>query len=190
LVEAIMRRCAALALGLILAAPVVWGGELAGVTMSDTVNVGESELSLNGMGLRKKSIIKVYVAGLYVAETGLDAQKIVASKSPKRVVMHFLTGKATKKKMDAAWQEGFEANSPDSYGALEERVRRFVDFFGDMKKGDVIQLTIVPGSGTQVALNGEAKGTIDGDDFGRALLLVWLGDQPPSDGLKQGLLGT
>jgi long-chain acyl-CoA synthetase len=40
-----------------------------------------------------------------------------------------------------------------------------------------------------VALNGQEKGTISGDDFGKALLRVWLGDHPPSEDLKAGLLG-
>jgi hypothetical protein len=103
--------------------------------------------------------------------------------------MHFLTDKANKKKMDAAWIEGFQANSPDAYGELEERVRTFIDFFGDMKTGDVIELTIESGAGTRAVLNGETKGTIDGDEFGRALLKVWLGDHPPTEDMTVGLLG-
>ncbi len=103
--------------------------------------------------------------------------------------MHFLTDKANKKKMDAAWVEGFEANSPSTYGALTDRVQTFADLFPDMKVGDVIELTMVPGGGTSATLNGEAKGVIDGDDFAEALLKVWLGDHPPSDELKTGMLG-
>jgi hypothetical protein len=103
--------------------------------------------------------------------------------------MHFLTNRATKKKMDAAWQEGFEANSPETYSALKERVSRFIGFFGDMKVDDTIELTMVPGEGTAVTLNGGAKGTIEGDDFSAALLLVWLGEHPPTEELKAGMLG-
>jgi hypothetical protein len=103
--------------------------------------------------------------------------------------MKFLTNKATKKKMDAAWFEGFEANSPSAYASLEERVKKFADFFGDMKDGDVVEIDLVPGSGTSVTINGDPKGTIAGDDFETALLMVWLGDHPPTDDLKAGLLG-
>jgi len=39
-----------------------------------------------------------------------------------------------------------------------------------------------------VTLNGEEKGTIEGDDFGAALLRVWLGPKPPTEELKNGLL--
>ena len=184
-----MRRLAALVVVCVLAAATVWAGDLAGVTIPDEVTVGDATLELNGMGLRKKMWVKVYVAGLYLESPTSDETEAASSAGSKRVVMHFLTNKATKKKMDAAWFEGFEANSPEKYGALEARVQTFVDFFGDMEVGDVIQLSVIPGSGTAVALNGEEKGTIEGDDFSAALLRVWLGDHPPSEELKAGLLG-
>jgi hypothetical protein len=69
-------------------------------------------------------------------------------------------------------------------------VTTFIGYFGDMKDGDEIVLTVVPGAGTTAALNGQDKGTIAGDDFGAGLLKVWLGDHPPSEDLKAGLLGT
>lgn len=184
-----MRRMAALVVVLVLAVPVLWAGELAGVTMEDEVTVGDATLTLNGMGLRKKLWVKVYVAGLYLGTPATNAAEAIGEDGPKRVVMHFLTDKATKKKMDGAWIEGFEANSPATYGQLEERVRKFIDFFGDMKDGDVVEFTLIPGQGTAVDYNGTEVGTIDGDDFADALLLVWLGEKPPSDELKAGLLG-
>ena len=185
-----MRRLSALFLGIVLVAPMGWGGELAGVDLPDQVSVNGKNLKLNGMGLRKKSIIKVYVAGLYLEEGSQDSATIVDSAAAKHIIMHFLTGKATKKKMDTAWLEGFEANSPSEFDSLAERVNAFADLFGDMEKGDRITLTVVPGSPTIATLNGQKRGTIDGDDFGRALLLVWLGDHPPSEDLKTGMLGS
>jgi hypothetical protein len=41
-----------------------------------------------------------------------------------------------------------------------------------------------------VTLNSENKGIIEGDDFGAALLRVWLGPEPPTEELKNGLLGA
>jgi hypothetical protein len=184
-----MRHLSAILLVCVLLVPSVWAAELADVEMPDEVTVGDAALQLNGMGLRKKMWVKVYVAGLYLPSKTSDADAAVEMEGPKKVVMHFLTNKATKKKMDAAWFEGFEANSPDAYGALEARVKTFADLFGDMKTGDVIELTIVPETGTIAVYNGEEKGVIEGDDFGSALLGVWLGDQPPTDELKAGMLG-
>jgi len=91
--------------------------------------------------------------------------------------------------MDAAWFEGFEANSPESYSSIQAKVNTFADLFGDMKEHDVIELTIIPDQGTHVMLNGVEKAVIEGDDFATALLKVWLGDQPPAEELKAALLG-
>lgn len=169
--------------------PLAGAESLADVTIPDQVTVGDATLHLNGMGLRKKLWIKVYVGGLYVAETSSDAATLTAAPGPKKMVMHFLTNKATKSKMDSAWDEGFEANNKSSYEVLRARVEQFKKFFGDMKDGDVVEMTIDPAAGTAVAINGTTKGTIDGDDFATALLKVWLGDTPPSEDFKQGLLG-
>jgi len=184
-----MRRWMVFALLLLLGVSSVGAGELAGVTLPDQVTVGGKTLALNGMGVRKKMMIKVYVAGLYLEQRSADPAAIVGSESTTRIVMHFTTNMATKGKMDEAWREGFEANSADSYAALADRVSTFIAYFGDMKDGDEIVLTMSPGAGTTAALNGEEKGTITGDDFGDALLKVWLGDHPPSEDLKAGLLG-
>ena len=185
-----MHRIAALLVALMLAVPVVWAGELAGVTMNDEVTVGDTTLKLNGMGLRKKMFVKVYVAGLYLEAPTTNDAEVVSAPGAKRVVMHFLTNKATKKKMDSAWVEGFEANSPSEYDAIRDRVVDFKNLFGDMKVGDVIEVTVVPDTGTYVVLNGKENGVIKGDDFGEALLRVWFGVHPPSDELKAGMLGV
>ena len=184
-----MRRLAAFVLVCALAVPTVWAGEVAEVTMADDVTVGDTSLVLVGMGLRKKLWVKVYVAGLYLESPTTSGPEAIEMAGTKRVVMHFLTNKANKKKMDAAWFEGFEANSPSTYDALKERVQTFADFFPDLKVDDVVELTRVPGAGTTVMLNGEKKGVVDGDDFAEALLKVWLGDHPPAEELKTGMLG-
>jgi hypothetical protein len=41
-----------------------------------------------------------------------------------------------------------------------------------------------------VTLNSEDKEIIEGDDFGAALLRVWLGPKPPTEELKNRLLGA
>lgn len=69
-------------------------GELYGVTMPATQKVGEVNLLLNGMGVRRVRRfgfpIKVYVGGLYLKEKSTDSDAIVDSKGPKYIVMDFL----------------------------------------------------------------------------------------------------
>jgi hypothetical protein len=49
-------------------------------------------------------------------------------------------------------------------------------------------LTYIPGKGTELALNGESKGVVEGDDFAAALFSIWLGSKPISESLKKELL--
>jgi long-chain acyl-CoA synthetase len=48
-------------------------GELAGITLPDTLKAGEKTLKLNGLGLRKKAVFKVYVSGLYLESPSKNA---------------------------------------------------------------------------------------------------------------------
>jgi hypothetical protein len=47
----------------------------------------------------------------------------------------------------------------------------------------------VPGTGTQVYWDGTLKGTIPGEEFHHALLNVYMGPNPPTSSLKDGMLG-
>jgi hypothetical protein len=52
-----------------------------------------------------------------------------------------------------------------------------------------MSFTYKPRSGVLVDVGGAAKGTVEGDDFAKALLSIWLGARPPNANLKAGLLG-
>ena len=183
-----MKRILILVLLIALTAPVAWTKSLAGVTMDDSIMVDGHSLKLNGLGLRKKLWIKVYVGGLYLEHPTTNANAAAESKEVKKMVMRFMTNKATKSKMDGGWDEGFEENYAH-FDKIKARVETFKDFFGDMKDGDVVEMTLIPGKGTTVVINGVEKGTIEGDDFQEALVKVWVGPEPPTDDFKEGILG-
>lgn len=171
-----------------LVAPLAWTKSLVGVTMDDTVMVDGHTLKLNGLGLRKKLWIKVYVGGLYLEHPTTNATAAAESKEVKKMVMRFMTNKAKKSKMDSGWDEGFEGNYAH-FDAIKSRVEKFKNFFRDMKDGDIVEMTLIPGKGTTVVLNGVTQGLVDGDDFQEALVKVWVGPEPPTDDFKDGLLG-
>ena len=186
-----MIRASLLALLLILTAPAP-AAELAGVTMPDQVTVGDQTLELNGLGLRLATRLglkfKVYVAGLYLEEKSSDAEQILASDQTSRIHMHFVR-KVGKGKITGAWTEGFEANSGGKMAEFEDRVDKLNSWMPDMAKDDTITFTYVPGSGVEVGVNGESKGTIEGPDFARVLWTIFLGPEPPNAELKDGMLG-
>lgn len=169
-------------------AAAAWGGELAGVTMPDTVQVGDESLVLNGMGLRKKAVIKVYVAGLYLPQKMSDAQGILAADTTRRTVMDFRFGVGAGKMCDA-WKEGLDKNTASSSADLEAQFDTLCEYQVDMDKGDQMIYTYVPGKGTEVEIRGDVKGTIEGKAFADALFACWIGPEPPGEAFKQGLLG-
>src|SRR5208283_3852356 len=83
---------------------------LAGVTLPDTAQVAGKTLVLNGLGLRTKVIVKVYVAGLYLEQKSSDPNAIIKADAPKQIVMKFLHG-ASKSQMSDAFDESFKDNT-------------------------------------------------------------------------------
>jgi hypothetical protein len=174
--------------GTLLLAGGLGAGELAGVSLPERVAVAGQDLVLNGMGLRKKAIFKVYVGALYLAEKSGDPAKILAADAPRRMVMRFLRS-VGKDRLVEAWKEGFANNAPQAQETLKGEIERFLSLWRDVQEGEEVTMTYIPGTGTTLAFAGKEVGTFAGKAFADALLAVWLGPKPPSEELKAGLLG-
>jgi hypothetical protein len=162
-----------------------------GIEMADSTEVEETELVLNGLGLREATIfsVDVYVAGLYLEETSGDRSgpEVAASDTKKRLVLHFVRG-VGKKKMVDAYRESFKKNGGDRYGSIKSKVDRLLGWISSVEEGQRHVYTYVPGEGVTIEIEGTTKGTIEGSTFGELFFEIWLGD-PPNEGLKRGLLG-
>lgn len=166
--------------------------EIADVQIDETAVVpGVTEsLVLNGAAIRTKLFFKIYIAALYVTEKSGKAETLLASTSAKRMLMHMLYSEVEKEKLVSGWQEGFEKNlKPAEFTAIKPRLDRFNNMFSTLHKNDVALIDYVPGVGTRVTIRGEEKGVIEGDDFYRAVLSVWIGGKPATDDIKVGVLG-
>ena len=182
-----------IALGILLLPLLCQGAEVAGIKLDDGVRIGTQNLVLNGAGIRVKVFFKVYAAGLYLSEKAGSTAAVLALAGPKRVSMTMLRDLTSQDLIDALG-EGMRNNNPAAeFEKLKPRVERLnaiMSAIGAAKSGNVITLDYLPESGTQVSLNGEPKGeAIAGDDFYRALLRIWLGDNPVDSSLKKALLG-
>ena len=173
---------------MIWGASTVHAASMAGVTLPDTVQVAGKTLVLNGLGLRTKYMVKVYVAGLYVEQKSTDADAIIKAEAWKRIVMHFVRS-VTKKQITDAFDESFDANAPDAKKSSTAEIDRLFGAIDSVKDGDEMAFTYLPGAGTTFAINGQDKLTVPGSAFGQMLFSVWLGPKPPTAGLKKGMLG-
>lgn len=161
--------------------------EVAGVTMDDTIRIGQSTAVLTGMGIRTKTLlkVKVYVAGLYMEKPSSDTGDIIGSDQPKAMVMTFLYKEVESEKLQESWREGFEANTPAAGSDLKERMEGFISLFTEpARKGDTYVFAYEPGIGTSVIIGGDARKTIPGADFAGALMAIWFGEKPGDGGLK------
>lgn len=162
--------------------------ELAGVTLPDTAEVDGEPLVLNGMGLREKFFIDVYVAGLYLPAKQKSGEAVLKADTPRRLVMHF-TYDVSKDQVCDAWKESLAGNRPNASAALKKDFDTLCSWMEDVGEGEQMVFTYVPSEGTAVEVKGEAKGTIEGKEFADALFASWIGDKPATGKLKKGLLG-
>lgn len=184
------RLLYALAALFALALPVL-AGTKDGITMPDDVQVNGKKLVLNGMGLRTKSMFKVhvYVAGLYLPAKTDDAAKIVSTEEEKRLVMHFVHD-VEKGKLVDAWKDGIEANvEKETRKKLTDNLEKLCGWMDDVKVGDEMTFTYIPKKGLEVNVKGAVKGTIETWEFASNFLKIWFGAEPPTEELKNGLLG-
>ena len=189
-----MARIATLVLAALLPLAAV-AAEVGGVKLDDKtrIDAGGPELVLNGAGIRTRFVVKVYVAGLYLTERKAAAADAIAAGGPKRVSITMLRDVGAQQ-FNEALVDGFRANNSAAdveklKGPLDE-LSAIMNALGEAKKGNVIALDFVPGTGTRVLVDGAPKGKpIAGDDFYRGLLRIWLGDKPVDADLKKGMLG-
>jgi len=74
--------------------------EILGVTFPGEKVVEGKTLKLNGVAYRKAlGFIKVYVSGLYLEQPTKNADEVIKSEQVKYLLTHYLTDKATSKKL-------------------------------------------------------------------------------------------
>ena len=165
--------------------------EVEGVNIPGNISQDNGQtLMLNGAGIRSKFFFSIYVGALYLAEKQHKVSDILSATSPNRISMNFLYDEVSKEKLTSAWNDGFtENNNKEEMQKLKDRLSTFNNLFKTVVKGDVIVLDYTPDTGTLVSINNEKQGIIPGSDFNRALLKVWLGEEPADSDLKEAMLG-
>jgi hypothetical protein len=163
--------------------------ECRGVSFPEQSQNGGTALTLNGLGMRQATFLKVnvYVAALYVPRASSDASALLGAPAPYELILHFVRN-VDASDIDKGWIEGFERNNHAQLAALQERITTLSKWMTDVSAGQRLQFLFMPGAGLKVTVNGVMKGVISGDDFGKAFLQIWLG-VPPNPEVKAGLLG-
>ena len=166
--------------------------EVSGVKVDDKASVGGQELVLNGAGMRQRLLFKVYVGALYVPQKTSIPAEVTAKNQPRRMSLLLQRDVSADMLLEALRAGLADNNSQAQLDAIKPQVEQFATIFksvGEAKSGQVIHIDYTPSEGTRILLDGEAKGTISGEPFNKALFNTWLGDRPVQESLKKALLG-
>lgn len=189
-----MNRLRTFALASLLAASIgAQAAVIEGQQFDDRIRLADTELVLNGVGLRAVAWFKGYAAGLYLGQTVRTAEAALAAPGPKRVRMKMMV-EVESKEFAKAFEKGMKRNlTAAERDALADRIERFdrtVLALGVLKKGDVVDLDWLPARGLVLGVNGRPRGEpFAGEAFYAAILKIFIGPDPVDKKLKAGLLG-
>jgi len=177
---------------LLLSSTQILAAEVSGVFIDAEIKAESGELLvLNGAGLREKFWVDVYVGSLYLPTKSNDIGEILSKPESWRIQLDIVYKEVAQAKLLDSWREGFEKNqSPETLQQLQSRITAFYHFFDRSAVAkDQFWFDYQPGIGTRVSKNQQSLGVIPGEDFGNALLEIWLGNHPADKSLKKAMLG-
>lgn len=166
--------------------------EVAGIKFAETQKVGGKDVQLNGLGIRNKFIVKVYATALYLQEKKSTVEEVFAAEGPRRLQLIMMRD-ISSEDFGNAFMSGINNNLDNKDKTkIVAQISKFGEMFAQiegLKKGDVLNLDWVPGTGTLCFLNGKQISEASPDIvFYNAILKIWLGNKPADAALKPKLL--
>ncbi|MFH0263193.1 chalcone isomerase family protein [Vibrio barjaei] len=163
---------------------------VSGVEVPDTLAIQQTELQLNGAGVRSKFFMDLYVGSLFTSLPSTEAASLIRGDQPSAIRLNITSSMITKEKLADALNEGFNNATDGNTTPIDSSINQFVEmtFANDISEGDQFTLVSAPEIGIYSYKNGEMLVLVEGDAFRRALLSVWLGDKPTDKSLKKAML--
>jgi Chalcone isomerase-like len=164
-----------------------------GVSLPKKLSLGQTELILNGAGVRKITFFKIFVAGLYLPKKSQNPTEIIEADEPSVFRLHAVSKAITPERLSKTIQERFEKfTKGDKNSIYQSRIDLLTDI---LKKdpilvGDECDIAYTPNEGIRLIKNGKDLNVlIKGLDFKKILWGNWLSETPADENLKKGLLG-
>jgi chalcone isomerase-like protein len=180
-----------------LSVSALMAGETVGVTGSDvqypttaTASIGDKKYpeKLSGVAMRKRAIFNVYTIGSYVSTdfTGRTAEELASCDQAKQLHL-VLQRNVSGADMAKAFEEAIRSNHPNEFTAELGKLSALIKAH-DVKTGDHVWITHVPGYGLHIHLVGKTSEFIPGLKFARAVWEIYLGPKNIGEAVKQGLV--
>ena len=185
-----MNRLVAVAFVLSIAAP-VFAQDVSEPKSGIRFAAKEGNMSLLGVGLRKKNVTKVYAIGLYVADSALSGalngkagtpdlyKELVNGDFKKKVVLKFL------RDMNSDQMRGAFRDALKGAGSKSEV---WLAYFGDVRQGQECSIGWTPGVGLETKIGGLGNAPLNDKVLASAVFEMWLGEKPVQDDLKKDLV--
>jgi Chalcone isomerase-like len=132
--------------------------EISGVKFADNAEVGGHSLLLNGLGIRYRTVIKVYAAGLYLPKKSQDEKEVLAMVGAKRihaVMFREVDGDV----LGRLLMQGIRDNSTPAESVKHlNSISKLGQAFSERKKisaGESFTIDFDPKLGPQIRLNGK-----------------------------------
>ncbi|HBH61630.1 MAG TPA: hypothetical protein DDX85_07830 [Nitrospiraceae bacterium] len=162
--------------------------QINGVYFHDSVTVSGNVMKIRGAGVLKWLFFNVYAAALYLPPD--VSSRDVLEDVPKKMEFHYLSDMKAEQFTESGEPLLLKNASADELAQIREKIDAINIMYRDVKKGERYSLTYMPGKGTELALNGQVLGRIEGYDFAAVYYRIWLGENPVDDDLKEMLLNN
>jgi hypothetical protein len=88
-----------------------------------------------------------------------------------------------------AYEASVRANAGDDLAGYRASLDALLGTMRDVRAGDSYTFIAEPGAGLWVQHNGDLVASIEDDEFARLFVRLYVGDQPPTEAVRDGLLG-
>jgi len=184
--EAIMAMMRSFVLGILVCLALITSAR---AEMGNQITIGERVLRLNGSGVRTKTFVQVYEAGLYLLKPATDAQTVLESDELMAVRIKVTSGFVSRASLVSSLKDGlaqYSNGKPDAYARETAQLQQLLQ--DEIRKNDTYDFVYVPNEGVHVLRNGKALGVVPGLAFKKAFFGIWLSDYPVDRDLRKRML--
>jgi hypothetical protein len=157
-----------------------------GVEFNDYYEWNGTPLRLSGTGVLQRFFLNGYAAALYLGE-GVSPGGSLGD-VPRRIEIEYFRAIPADAFVSATVKGVLRNVDSETHARIRGSIGRINSLYQDVVPGDRYALTYIPGVGTELSLNGEPKGVVEGAEFSAALFGIWIGGAALDEGLREELL--
>jgi Chalcone isomerase-like len=160
----------------------VWG-----VRVPERTVANGHVLELKGTALQERFWFDIYGLALYLTEPLDSAEAIIEADQVKQLRLYILRDLPAQE-VRKALLSGFQNAAQGDFEKLRPRVNKMLRSIKNVRDGERIEMTYIPGKGTVLRTNSGTRLVIPGEDFAQALFSIWLGPNTDTPHLRDALL--